>query len=426
MTGIREYIRHLAMFTGTIWAYLVAVFLMGIGHAIFRVLRNQYLVDLGMSESAYTSVQGFNSIGGLLIALPAIALIGRFRARTLLLFITVVNGLAFAAQGVFGNIEVFLSSAFFAGMAMSLNMAVASPFLMRNTGTAERVFAFSFQAIVAHPLAGMIGSFASGYVQSGVASWAGESVSFMGQQTTGALMGYQVALLLAAACMFLALIPILLIRRENVTGKERSIRELMRLQDKKRLFVLSTPEMLIGLGAGLTIPFFNVYFQTQWKLSPADVGLVFAAMAAFQVLSFLLAPALVKRFGPVKVIIGSQILSLPFFIELALGHFLWAAIIAFIMRNNLMNLAQPVLKQFCQEVVSEQDRNAVSVIVHTSRHFFWTIGNFLAAPLIVAADGTFFYVFVATIALYVVAIAVEMVVFPRMHRTRPVVEHKVA
>ena len=39
------------------------------------------------------------------------------------------------------------------------------------------------------------------------------------------------------------------------------------------------------------------------------------------------------------------------------------------------------------------------------------VGNFIAAPLILLADGTFLYVFVATIACYVVAIGVEMIVF---------------
>ncbi|MCA8917867.1 MAG: MFS transporter [Planctomycetes bacterium] len=416
--GIRNYLTHLRMFSGSVWAYMIGAFLMGVGHAIFRVLRNQYVVDLGMGESAYTSIQGFNSIGGLLIAIPAIALIGRFRARTLLVCIALANGLAFFAQGVFGSIEVFLSSAFFAGTAMSLNMALASPFLMRNTNPAERIFAFSFQAVVAHPLAGVLGSMMSGFVQSGAADWAGETVVFLGRETTGQLFGYQIALLLAAAFMFLALIPIFLIRRENESGNNRSIRELMRIHDKKRLLVLCTPEMVIGLGAGLTIPFFNVYFQTQWELDPKTIGLLFTAMAALQVISFLLAPALVKRWGPVKVIIGSQLLSLPFFVELALGHFLWLAVVAFILRNNLMNLAQPVLKQFSQEVVTAKDRNAVSVIMHSSRHVFWTVGNFIAAPLIVFAEGTFKWVFVATIACYVVAIGLELVVFPRMYRTR--------
>ncbi|MCA8910748.1 MAG: MFS transporter, partial [Planctomycetes bacterium] len=182
------------------------------------------------------------------------------------------------------------------------------------------------------------------------------------------------------------------------------------------------PEMVVGLGAGLTIPFFNVYFQTVWKLDPESIGLLFMAMAALQVVSFLLAPALVKRWGPVKVIIGSQLLSLPFFVELAMGHFLWLAILAFILRNNLMNLAQPVLKQFSQEVVTEKDRNAVSVILHSSRHILWTLGNFIAAPLIIAGDGEFTYVFVATIGCYVCAICLELFIFPHMYRTRELPE----
>ncbi|MCF6227311.1 MAG: hypothetical protein L3J82_01430, partial [Planctomycetes bacterium] len=126
--------------------------------------------------------------------------------------------------------------------------------------------------------------------------------------------------------------------------------------------------------------------------------------------------ALVKRFGPVKVIIGSQITSLPFFIELALGHYLWLAIAAFIMRNILMNLCQPVLKQFSQEVVHKDDQNAISVAFHSTRHGMFTVGNFAAGPLIIWG-GSFSYVFSITIICYVIAIAVEIVMYPRMLRT---------
>lgn len=399
-----------------LWLYFMAVFLMGIGHGIFRVLRNQYIVDLGMDDTAYSFVQGVNGIGGLLIAIPAIAIIGRVKARTLIVFVAVVNGLAFAAQGLFGNIESFLGGAFFAGVAMSLNVALAAPFLMRNTSKTQRIFAFTFQAIVAHPLAGAIGSFLSGTIQTTVAANVSGNITMLGDAASPELFGYQVALLVAAGFMMLAIIPAMFMRGGVDSSNGKTIRELIKIRDKKRVALLCIPEMIIGLGAGLTIPFFSVYFQKEWSLPPAEIGYVFTAMAILQVVSFLAAPALVKRFGPVKVIIGSQIISLPFFIELALGHYLWLAIAAFIMRNILMNLCQPVLKQFSQEVVHKDDQNAISVAFHATRHGMFTVGNFAAGPLIIWG-GSFSYVFSITIICYVIAIAVEIVMYPRILRT---------
>ncbi|MDC1141562.1 MFS transporter [Planctomycetota bacterium] len=403
-----------------LWLYFLAVFLMGVGHGIFRVLRNQYIVDLGMDDTAYSFVQGVNGIGGLLIAIPAIAIIGRVKAKTLVAFVALVNGLAFAAQGLFGNIESFLGGAFFAGIAMSLNMAIAAPFLMRNTNKTQRIFAFTFQAIVGHPLAGAIGSFLSGTIQSTVAANVTTNVTMLGNSATPELFGYQVALLVAGGFMFAAMIPALLMRGDTHNGKNKTIRQLLKIHDKKRVAILCVPEMIIGLGAGLTIPFFNVYFKKQWELPPAEIGYVFTAMAILQVVSFLLAPALVKRFGPIKVIIGSQLLSLPFFVELAIGDILFMAIGAFILRNILMNLCQPVLKQFSQEVVHPDDQNAIGVAFHASRHAMWTVGNFLAGPLIIWAGGDFSYAFIATIICYVLAIAVEIVMYPRMLRSAKV------
>ncbi len=418
MRGVAEYVKHLRMLTGSVWAYLVAVFLMGVGHSIFRVLRNQYVVDLGLDPSDYTSIQGFNSIGGLLIAIPAIVLIGRFRARTLLIGIALVNGLAFAIQGVTGSLEVFRGAAFAAGIAQSLAMALGAPFLMRNTGIMERIYAFSFLAVVAFPLSGVVGSLLSGEIQSASATWAGDGVQMFGEFVPAKLFGYQIALLVAAGFMLVALVPILFIRKEHQPDMGRKARDLLRVTGKSRAFFLCLPEMIIGFGAGLTIPYFNVYFKEVWNQDPQSIGYIFMAMMAVGVLSFLLAPSLVKRFGPVKVIVGSQLLSLPFFVELALENYLWLAIIAFILRNNLMNLAQPVIKQFAQEVSLPQDRHSISTLIHTSRHIFWTAANFVAGPLIELDNGGFRIVIVSTIVCYIVAISVNAVVFPKLNKLR--------
>ena len=167
MNGLRNYLRHVGMFSRNIWLFLLAALLMGVGRQVFQVLRNQYLNELHLSGSQMTSVQGLNSLGTLVIAIPAIVIIGKRSARSLLAIVALVNAAAYAAQAVFGNLEIFRASAFCAGLAMGVNVALGAPFLLRNTGTAERVFVFSLQSAVSWPLSGFIGSWLSGGLQSG-------------------------------------------------------------------------------------------------------------------------------------------------------------------------------------------------------------------------------------------------------------------
>ncbi len=416
--GLRNYLAHVGMFSRNIWLFLLAALLMGIGRQIFQVLRNQYLNALQLSGSDLTSVQGLNSLGTLVIALPAIVIIGRRSARSLLAVVALVNALAYAAQALFGNLDVFRASAFCAGLAMGLNVALGAPFLVRNTGLAERVFAFSIQSAVSWPLSGVVGSWLSGWLQSSAQAWAGQGVNFMGERVPPDLFGYRFALLVGAAIVLLGLVPVALIREPKPEGAHKSIRALLTVHNRGRLFLLGLPEMIIGFGAGLTVPFFNVYFQNEWSLGPREIAPIFTLMFLVLVVSYLLAPPLIKRFGPVKVILLSQVLSLPFFVELALRNFLWAAIVAFIMRQTLMNLSDPVYRQFAQEVADPRDRNSVAVVVHTSRQLFFVVANFASGYLIDAAGGRFTWVIVTTIGLYVVAIASELIILPRLDRAR--------
>ncbi len=418
MNGLREYLRGVGALSRNVWLFLLAALFMGIGRQVFMVLRNQYLVELGLEDAQVTSVQGFNSLGGLIIAIPAIVIISRFRAKSLLAMICLANAVGFAAQGIFGTLEVFQGAAMAAGVAMSLNMALGAPFLMRNTGIGERIFGFALQSAVSWPLSGFIGSLLSGWLQGLFAGMAGSGVEFMGEFVPAQLFGYRATLLVASGLVLTGLVPVALIREGPADGAGKTLKQILTFHDKKRMFLLGLPEMVIGFGAGLTIPFFNVYFKKEWGLTPQQIAPIFTVMFAVLVVGYLITPPLVRRFGPIKVMIASQILSLPFFIELALGHYLWLAMTAFIARQVLMNGSDPIYKQFAQEVADDRDRNAVAVWVHSSRHIFFTVANFCSGYLIAMDGGRFRIVIVTTIICYVIAIAIELAILPGLNRAR--------
>ncbi len=418
MSEERGYLQHVRLLDRGIWLFLAAALMVGAGRQMFMVLRNQYLVDLGLPPESVTSVQGFNSLGGLLIAIPAILIVGRYRAKTLLAVGTFLNAIAFAAQALTDHLELFRIAAFIAGIAVSLNVAMTAPFLMRSTGAAERIFAFSFHIAVSYPLAGAIGSLLSGMVQGAAEGWATQFGVPFGLETTPHLFGYRVALLTAAGLVLLALIPTWMLREQPHAAQQRSLRELLTLTDKKRLFLLGLPEMLIGFGAGVTTPFFNIYFQKEWGLSPQEIAPVFVAMFLVLFAGYMIGPVLVKRFGVIKFNLWTQILSLPFFVELALKNMLVLAVIAFILRQALMNQTEPTYKQFAQEVAHPNDRHAATIVVHASRQVFFTAADFASGYMIAAAGGTFTWVITATIICYSLSILLQTWLLPRLDRLR--------
>jgi hypothetical protein len=83
-----------------------------------------------------------------------------------------------------------------------------------------------------------------------------------------------------------------------------------------------------------------------------------------------------------------------------------------------MNSSDPIYKQFAQEVGDERDRNAIAVWMHSSRHIFFTVANFVSGYLIALDDGRFQVVIATTIACYIVAIIVALLVLPGLNRGR--------
>ena len=103
---------------------------------------------------------------------------------------------------------------------------------------------------------------------------------------------------------------------------------------------------LIGLGAGLFLPYLNVYFVQQLGASPAVYGWISGASTLTRLGATLLAPAVAGRLGTVGAIAGTQLASVPFLLLLGFAPQLGLAALAFLIRGALMNMAFPLQTSF--------------------------------------------------------------------------------
>jgi MFS family permease len=126
------------------------------------------------------------------------------------------------------------------------------------------------------------------------------------------------------------------------------------------VFKLIVPNMILGLGAGLFIPFMNVFFKLQFNVPDALLGTLFALGAVGMGIASLAGPPLAQRLGRVRTMVWTQALSVPFLLMMAFIPVLWVAAPAFVIRYALMPMSAPIYSLFVMEQVAPEDRATVN------------------------------------------------------------------
>jgi MFS family permease len=165
---------------------------------------------------------------------------------------------------------------------------------------------------------------------------------------------------------------------------------------------LISPWLITSLGAGLLMPFMNLFYRTVHHQSDLRIGSLFGWGALAVGIGSLLAPPLAERWGKIRVIVISQALSIPFLILLGFTPWFWLSAIAYLIRNLLMNMGAPVYDTFVMEHIKPEARATVASLISMSWNFGWALGPTVSGWLQVRHG--FDPVFLGTITTYTIAI----------------------
>uniref|UniRef100_A0A832MM50 MFS transporter n=1 Tax=Eiseniibacteriota bacterium TaxID=2212470 RepID=A0A832MM50_UNCEI len=400
----RDWREAAAAFSPPARRFLLAEFLAWVGHGVFAVLFNLYLVEAGHSESFVGSAISLNGLGLGLAALPAGLLAERWgRARCLILG-AALDGAGLAVRAAAPDPGVILGASFVAGAGQSMLAIAAAPFITEHSGARERPHLFStfFSAAL---LAGVAGN-----ALGGALPWLAQALPGPLRPTT--LGAYRGTLLAGAAIALAAGVVLARLRglREAPLAREaaRAPREATR-----RLRPIACNFLLIGMGAGLVIPFMNLYFANRFACSSAQIGLWFAGAQVLTAIAGLLAPAAARRFGRLRAATASQLMSLPFLVSLGAEHHLPLAVAAFWLRATLMQASTPLLQNFVMDALPPGLRARSTSL----NHLAWNIGWALSATL----SGVVIERFGFAVPFYVTAVlyGAAAITFYRAFRSAP-------
>ena len=387
-------------------AFLSGAALLEIGHAFQYALQNLYVLAVGHDIADAGTVNMASAIAVVLTTLPSAWLYERLGPRRSLGLACLLNALAIVGMACSqGLLPLMLWSAVTGG-AYTLHRIVAAPLLVSVSQPHERTHLFQFEFAV-HTLVQTAGLAGAGLLAGALE---GNALS-----ETPALR----AALVAGAVLSLAgLVPY---RRlpavAEASSGSRSPWEVLQILRPSRWHLwmkLAVPHALVGIGAGLSIPFMNLYFTQRFALGKASMGLVLGAASATMTIGALLTPRIVSRFGLVRATILTEALSIPFFLVLALTLSFPVAVAAYVLRSALMNLSQPLWRNLMMDITPLEWRAAVNGAVMLFWNVGWALSNHWGGKLIDASAGWlgsgydgYALPMLLTIGTYVVAIALE-------------------
>ncbi|WP_457741554.1 MFS transporter [Thermococcus sp.] len=204
---------------------------------------------------------------------------------------------------------------------------------------------------------------------------------------------------------FALVVPTLFLVRD-VEVKEKRIRWERDLVVK--ILKFSLPSALIGLGAGITIPFMSLYFKLRFGETLQAISWIFFFQQLAMGLGSFGLPELVKKYGPVKVITSFQgTATFLFAIFPSIETFALAGAV-YVLRAILMNIIWPINSSFMMGFFKTEEKATANGIQQAFSTFMRGVGNSIGGTLFAVSLA---YPFYATALLYATATAMFYVFF---------------
>jgi MFS family permease len=144
------------------------------------------------------------------------------------------------------------------------------------------------------------------------------------------------------------------------------------------------PTLIIAVGAGLTIPFISLFFEEVHGMDKGTFSLVSAAAALLVAWGALLVPAIKNNLGYRIAVPSTQSLAIVSLVAMATTQFynhtaiaVAIAVIFYLLRQPLMNMAGPMTSEIVMMYVGERNREIMSALTSAIWSGSWFISGLL-------------------------------------------------
>ena len=362
-------------------------FIQLIGASFFLIL-NIYLAKQGFLDTEIANFISYRFLAVMLLAFP----LGFYiKGRPLRPFF-ITGGLGVPIIGITLILAVqngwfkYLPVLFVLwGLSFTLFQVCSLPYIMRNTNVENQSHAISLN----------YATHSFGTIISGLIIFF--SAQFMREIDEGRI------LLVISLFGFIGVYYLLKMKSDVVLPvKEKSYV----MYDWRLLIKSILPTLIIAIGAGLTIPFINLFFFHIFEVDSSEFAFIGGVASLLVAIFSLSVPDFKKRLGFRKGITYTQMLSVIALIALASTEFfnqywwsLYIAVIFYWLRTPLMNMAAPMTSELTMNYVGAKNQEILSAIMAA----IWSGSWFFSSQIfkVLKSIGlTYAYIFYITALLY--------------------------
>lgn len=391
--------------------FIIVTIFFGLFFSVRSLFFNFYILSLGFDKDFLGLSNSMAPAATLVLGLPLGMLTDRIGRKKAATYGLVIQVLGYGLMLLTTSSGLILVSLFVAGIGETLFFVSRTPLLTRLTDRQNRNYVFSIDMALS-TLAGVIGTAVGGQMPG----WFEAIFSISAESTAS----YQGVLLASLSLVLLAIIPIGMIepgsksQPESVTADSKlnsnALKDMQDILHNPAIWRLVLPNLFIGLGAALMVPYFNIFFVETFQISNQVLGNLFSAASLLTGLSILASPWLASRLGGrIRAIVSAQAVSLVFLLAVGFSPWLGLAIIGFLGRGALMNMTHPLYAAFAMEQVDEDQQGAFNSILTLTWQVGWALMPLVSG--IVQERYGFTPIFLSTGLLYATGISLLWIFF---------------
>ena len=386
-----NYLRSVRAFSRNARLYLAGTVLFGLMFGLQYLFFNLYILKLGYDQEFVGLLASVPALVTAISALPIGLFLPRIGYKRSLLLGTILQIVALLGWAFLVSKTTLILASAFSGLGSSLIWISSSPFMVASSTPKERTHLFSVQFGL-NTLAGVVASLIGGILPRVFAC-----LFHLPLEGTSVYRGI---LLIAMGLTSLSLLPLAAIRGHGRVVPTAKGREGM---GKYRPIVgkLILTQITVSLGAGLLMPFVNVFYKLRFEIPDHLLGSLFAASSLSMGLAVLIVPLLAERVGKVRTVVLTQALSLPFLFLMGFSSIFSLSAAGYLVRTALMNMSAPVFSAFAMGVVPERLRPLTSSLLVLAWNVGWAVSAFTSGRLQVKVG--FAPIFFITASLYLLS-----------------------
>jgi MFS family permease len=340
---------------------------------IADVALNFYFVSLGYDVATIALLQSVPRISGVLTSIPMGMVNAKVGSYRVMLYCTLGCALCFVMMVLFPYFWVIVASRFLLGFFYGAQQIALAPLMGALVESTRHTHFFAYHNVISM-LSMAFGSFIGGAMPALLVTMLAPILPVAAASGAESPFAYGAALMVAGILVVLSAVTFAPVKEPEKSeqaalvtgsGSKEKLQVPWRL-----LFIMTLPMIPFGFTGGLTFPFFNLFFRTQFGVADQVVGVILSIGWLGMAFIPMINSTLEKRFGHAQALGITMTMACIGFFWLSMAPTLAWSVVGFVIGISFRNTMQPLF----QPLLMSRLPSSLHSFVSSLSNIMWNIG----------------------------------------------------